>query len=290
MDQAKRQFSPRQVMNSGDFEFFHNTDTRPIDVEYHSHDFYEIYFFLSGKVSYVIEGKTYHLRSGDILLTNNRELHKPLVGDGRTYDRFVVWIQPAYLRSLSEKGADLSLCFEASSKRHYNLLRPNSETLQSVRRLLDKLEDVSDQEIFGKSILCKAYLMELLVSINMAFFRADNEAEPDIEYNVKISEMLRYINENLTGDLSLDTLSQKFYVSKFHLSRQFKQYVGLTLHQYIMKKRLIAAKLLLLDGASVSAAYAGSGFGDFSNFLKVFKQEFGTSPKKFTEQARQVSL
>ncbi len=286
MKETKEQFSPRQVMNRPDFEFFHNTTTKPIDVGYHSHDFYEIYFFLSGKVSYVVEGKTYHLKYGDILLTNNRELHKPLITDGRTYDRFVVWVNPAYLHSLSCEGADLSLCFEASSKRHYNLLRPNSELLQTIRKLLERLESVNSQAVFGQAILQQAYLMELLVYVNMAYFHSEDAPGTDIVYNIKISEIIRYINDNLCGDLSLDTLSREFYVSKYHLSRQFKQYVGLTIHQYVMKKRLIAAKLLLLDGASVSDAYAGSGFGDFSNFLKVFKQEFGVSPKKFTELAK----
>ena len=62
--------------------------------------------------------------------------------------------------------------------------------------------------------------------------------------------------------------------------------MGLTIHQYIMKKRLIAAKLLLLEGSTISEAYIGSGFGDYSNFLKGFKQEFGLSPRKFLELER----
>lgn len=279
----QKQFSTRQMMDTPDFEIFHYTDAHPVDVNYHSHDFYEIYFFLSGRVSYVIEGKTYHLRPGDILLTNNRELHKPLIADGKVYERFVVWISPSFLHSIGDSSTDLSRCFDASSRRHYNLLRLTGESLQTIRKLLDRLEAVAERSTFGSSVLRRAYLMELLVAVNLAYFGSVSSEDPDIVYNPKVSEILRYINNNLCGDLSLDALSQKFYVSKYHLSRQFKQYVGLTLHQYIMKKRLIAAKLLLLDGSTIGEAYIGSGFGDYSNFLKGFKQEFGVSPKKFVE-------
>ena len=282
----QKQFSTRQLMDAPDFEVFHYMDAHPVDVDYHSHDFYEIYFFLSGRVSYVIEGKTYHLRPGDMLLTNNRELHKPLIADGRIYERFVVWISPSFLHSLGDETTDLSRCFDASSRRHYNLLRLTGESLQTIRKLLDRLEAAAERGGFGSGVLRRAYLMELLVAVNLAYFGSVSSEETDIVYNPKVSEILRYINNNLCGDLSLDALSQRFYVSKYHLSRQFKQYVGLTIHQYIMKKRLIAAKLLLLEGSTISEAYIGSGFGDYSNFLKGFKQEFGLSPRKFLELER----
>ena len=149
----QKQFSTRQLMDAPDFEVFHYMDAHPVDVDYHSHDFYEIYFFLSGRVSYVIEGKTYHLRPGDMLLTNNRELHKPLIADGRIYERFVVWISPSFLHSLGDETTDLSRCFDASSRRHYNLLRLTGESLQTIRKLLDRLEAAAERGGFGSGVL-----------------------------------------------------------------------------------------------------------------------------------------
>lgn len=57
MNQKILAFISRQVMNSSDFEVFHYCDNKPIEVEYHNHDFYEIFFFISGRVKYIIEGK-----------------------------------------------------------------------------------------------------------------------------------------------------------------------------------------------------------------------------------------
>lgn len=289
MKKVKQQFSPRQIMETPDFEVFHYLDSRPIDVEYHNHDFYEIFFFLSGRVSYVIEGKTYHLKPGDILLTSNRELHKPVVEDGRLYERFVTWISPSFTAALQEDDIDLSACFDESSRHHANLLRPSSDLLQTIRGLYDKLEFATDCNSYGAPILRLAYMMELLVCINMAYRDAAAMPEPDMVYNQKISDVIRYINSHLQEELSLDLLASEFFVSKYHLSRQFKQYVGLTLHQYILKKRLIAAKALLVEGESVNSAYLASGFGDYSNFTKLFKLEFGLSPKQFSMQRKNRS-
>ncbi|WP_077366766.1 helix-turn-helix domain-containing protein [Clostridium saccharoperbutylacetonicum] len=64
-----------------------------------------------------------------------------------------------------------------------------------------------------------------------------------------------------------------------HLSREFKEYLVFTIHQYIVKKRLLIAKILLHDGASIDSAYIYSGFNNYPNFIKAFKYEFGFSPK-----------
>ena len=75
-------FTSRQYMITPNFEYFHYVDRSATEIDYHNHDFYEIYFFISGSVTYMIEGKTYKLRPGDILLIHNNELHKPVVGQG----------------------------------------------------------------------------------------------------------------------------------------------------------------------------------------------------------------
>lgn len=275
------EFTSRQVMNSLDFEFFHYSDNHDINVEYHNHDFYEILFFISGKVKYIIEGKTYSLKPNDILLTNNKELHKPVVEHGANYERIVIWIDPDFVKSIETNETTLTLCFEDSSKNHYNLLRPNIDLFHHIKKIYKKLEKAYNSNDYGDTLLRKIYITELLIYLNKAYFNTSKEIEIDIKHNSKISDVVHYINENLCEDLSLDTLSQKFYISKYHLSRQFKKHVGFTIHQYISKKRLIVTKIHLHDGSSIDSAYIDSGFNNYPNFLKAFKDEFGFSPKKY---------
>jgi AraC-like DNA-binding protein len=246
-----------------------------------------VFFFISGRVKYIIEGKTYNLKSNDILLTNNRELHKPIVDHGMNYERIVIWISPTFVKMIENKDTNLTLCFEDSSQNHYNLLRPNINLLHQIKKIYDKLEKAYNENNYGDMLLRNVYITELLVYLNKAYFDTSKEIEIDIQHNSKISDVVHYINENLCDDLSLDSLSEKFYISKYHLSREFKHYVGFSIHQYISKKRLIIAKIYLHNGASIDSAYIDSGFNNYPNFSKAFKSEFGLSPAKYIKSLKQ---
>lgn len=279
---SEQEFVTRQYMVSSDFEFFHNINEASLDVPYHNHDFYEIYLFLSGEVTYIIEGKSYQLRAGDIILINNKELHKPHIKSGIPYERVVIWVNPNFIKSLSVLGENLSMCFETTSKNRYNLIRPNPQILAYIKEIMGRIEHVCNQLSYGSSILKNVYLTELIVYLNRAYLNTNIEdIKVDITYNSKINSIVRYINENLGGDLSLDVLSTKFFISKYHLLREFNKYTGYTIHRFIQKKRLILAKSMLSESSQITEVCMQCGFCDYSNFLRSFKKEFGTSPKKY---------
>lgn len=285
MRPLEQKFTSRQYMIDGDFEFYHYKDNTLLEVEYHNHMFYEVFFFLSGDVTYIIEGKSYRLKPGDIVLVNNRELHKPVIEPGEVYERYVLWLDPDYIKALS-KETDLSMCFDYSARKKYNLLRPGTELYMMIKSIISRLEKAYFSKSYGSHILRKSYLAELLVYLNRAFLDTrDEDIEVDIAYNDKISNVIRYINDNLQEELSLETLASLFYISKYHLLREFKKHTGHTIHQYIHKKRLIMARMLLKDGLKVTEVSLKCGFGDYSNFIRAFKNEFGISPKRYGSQS-----
>ncbi len=281
-------FTTRQYMVKNDFEFFHTKEELPPNVEYHNHDFYEIFFYISGKVSYIIEGKSYRLKSGDIILINNKELHRTIIESGEAYERIVIWIKPDYIKNLNTDSTDLNMCFESSARKKYNLLRPDTETLAYLKNIVQKLEKAYYNSGFGGEVLKNSYINELIVYLNKAYlYTKDEEIEVDIEYNQKISNIIKYINANLDSELSLENISAEFYISKYHLLREFKKYTGFTIHRFIQKKRLIMARMLLKDNVKVSEVAMICGFGDYSNFIRTFKREYGMSPKVFAKETIQ---
>ena len=283
-------FTSRQYMITPNFEYFHYIDRHITEIDYHNHDFYEIYFFISGNVTYMIEGKSYKLRSGDILLIHNNELHKPVVEQGNVYERIVVWVNPEYLKKQSFKssnGTNLSLCFKSHSLEKNNLLRPGPESLHNLKNIINNFENACNSISYGSDILKDVYLMEFIVYINKYFLESFGDAiQDDIEYDEKVNNIIHYINENIYSDLSLDSLAKKFYLSKYHLLREFKKYTGYTIHQYIHQKRLILAKSFLKDGLSVTEACNKCGFKDYSNFIRAFKKAFGAPPKTYFKEYR----
>jgi AraC-like DNA-binding protein len=174
------------------------------------------------------------------------------------------------------------MCFESYSGKRHNLLRADPALLSYIHSILDKFEGACNSMSFGANLLKEIYMLELLTYVNKAFIDSyEEESFVDIEYNEKIDSIIGFINTNLSSNLSLDDISANFYISKYHLLREFKKYTGYTIHSYIRQKRLIEAKALLRGGLKVAEVCAKTGFGDYSNFIRAFKNAYGVSPGKY---------
>ena len=88
-------------------------------------------------------------------------------------------------------------------------------------------------------------------------------------------------DRHYTDPLSLELLSSKFFVSKYHLSHEFNRVVGTSVYRYIVQKRLVIAKQMLAGGVAPTDVYRHCGFGDYANFYRAFKAEYHISPKQY---------
>ncbi len=271
------------------YEFHHSYNETPPTVEFHQHPFYEIFFFISGNVNYIIEGRSYKLRPGDILLTSNADIHRPEVRPGRPYERIVIWLADDFFDHLKRfSGEDFTACFTDAALKDYRLIRPDDGTLIRLRQLCEQMSDAKFSKKLGSAALTQAYLIEFLVRVCRAYYDTPESVKNDITEDEKVNQVIGYINENLADSLSLDNLAGRFYISKFYLSRRFKQFTGLTIYQYIMKKRLITARNMLRAGTPVTVSCLQCGFNDYSNFLKAFKREFGENPSFYSKNADNI--
>ncbi len=285
MNSKIHQYLTRQSMLTNEYEVFHYSDTSLDKVNLHHHDFYECYLFISGDVTYIIEGRTYSLMPGDIILINSRELHQPIINSlTRPYERIVLWIDKDFLGSLSTNTTDLKRCFEDTKKE--NVIRTDNQAQQHVSTVLTKLLSLENYTGLGQELLYKAYLMELFVFLNTLLFQSNARLNIEIKKSNLIDEIILYINSHLTDEISIDELSARFYISKFHLLREFKRHSGATIHKYIIQKRLILSKEYILNGMPIKSVYEHAGFGDYSNFFRAFKSEYGVTPKQFYEMMR----
>jgi AraC-like DNA-binding protein len=269
-------------MLSKDYEVFHYLNSDIASINLHHHDFYEFYFFVAGDVTYLIEGKTYYLKPGDIILINSKELHQAIINSKETnYERIVLWLDRTFLEQLSTEDTNLSRCFEERDRR--NVLRGDAELQQNIKALLLKLLSLENYKGVGRELLYKAYIVEIMVHLNNLAFNEEVQLGSDIKKSNLIDGIIEYINNHIEEDITVDRISDEFYLSKFHLSREFKKHTGTTIHRYIVQKKLIQAKELILKDIPVIDVYKQCGFGDYSNFFRAFKNEYGVTPKQFYE-------
>ena len=258
-----------------EFRLFHIKDQTGQEFSYHYHDFHKVVIFLSGKVTYHIEGKAYHLKPWDILLVSRHAIHKSEIDASVPYERFILWIK----NDIPNK--QLLQCFQKASDRSYNLVRLNSSLQEKLKDVLFELEASARSEAFGKDILTQALFQEFMVYLNRIFL--ENQYifdKKSYSYDSQIANILKYINHHLGEDLSVDALASRHYISKYHLMRKFKEETGYTLHNYVINKRLLQARTLISEGTPILKAAHESGFAEYSTFSRAYRKQFGKAPSE----------
>lgn len=284
--QISSDFNTRQHMQPVDFELFYYNDTAMKPVAAHEHGHWEFYFFLEGDVRYHVGGKAYRLEYGDCLLIPPSTPHYPeFLSRSRPYRRFVFWLGAEYHEKLRRTDPELAYGFDYAEEHQSYCLHTDAVTIREIQgRLTDLIEESSGSRPFCRQT---AGLMSVsfLVYVNRLLYESLHQKSAVYE-NALYLNICDYINRHLEQNLSLDSLSSFFYVSKFHISHIFKDNMGISLHQYIMKKRLHAGKNAILSGQPISRVFHQYGFKDYTSFFRAFKKEYGLSPKEYRDQHR----
>ena len=256
-----------------DFRLFHINDQTKKDFSYHYHDFHKIIVFISGKVTYHIEGKAYHLKPRDILLVSQGAIHKPEIDSSVPYERYIFWIRD----DLSCQ--ELNTCFQKANDRSFNLVRADSALQERLKDLLPEIEQTLQNKHFGDTVLRNALFTQFMIYINRIFLRTSSSPDKKTySSDTQVEQLLKYINRNLSENLSIDQLAERFFLSKYHMMRKFKNETGYTIHNYITSKRLLMARSLISQGMPVMKAAQASGFHDYTTFVRAYKTQFGKAP------------
>jgi len=284
-------------MHGTTYEIFHYREQRGREVEVHHHDFYEVYLLLDGEVEYWVDGEICRLEAGDLLLIHPQQLHRPLPGQTDIYERIVLWIDREYLAMLSDEEIDLCRCFDTAVPGHRMHIRASDTQKHAVSARLGELVRESYSDSVGATLLANGIFLQFMVELNrlagnLAAAGGGSESgdHSDIrttENSALISRVLAYIGAHCHEELSLDSIADYFYVSKYHLSHAFSREVGISVYRYITIRRLMLARQLLSRGIPAGEVCYHSGFRDYAGFYRAFKAEYGTSPRAFADSVQQ---
>ena len=276
-DHSKRE----QLFYYQDSDFnVHHTVSENFEDPYtklHLHTLYEVYCFLDGAGVFTVEGNTYTLESGTILFLRPGEAHSVKIEPSLRYERIALHFPSScfkdnaamceLLQSFDTHEAGIGNCFFCNDETEYHL------------KLLREMTNPRWQSRRGVCRLAlETNLPALLYSLSNNYSR--NISVDMLSSDRLVRRIIRFIDENLASEWTLEQLAERLYRDKATLNRRFKNVVGTSIWDYTIQKRVIHAQRNLYRLGSIPEAFKQSGFRDYSTFFRNYTKITGVTPSE----------
>ncbi len=265
------------------FRIYVNDESESYPTHWHSD--IEIIMPLQNSYTVTVDNKTHKLSEGDIIIIPSGEIHS--LAAPKEGKRLIFQVEHALLREVSGFDAAYSRFFPCA------IFEKNEENddYKKLRSLLNKIimEKQANDILAAASI--HALTLSFFVEAGRMCLRQNSEstAESHLRQQSYIDtffNVCKYINEHCAEELSLDMVVELSGFSKSHFIRLFKDFTGVTYYDYLQKRRMANAELLLIDtGNSISDVAMQSGYNSLATFNRVFKDSHGCTPTEYRRQA-----
>lgn len=250
---------------------FVNRDVLYVPNETHSHEFVELEYILSGKGVQTINGKEYPVKRGDVIFIGLKDQHAYY--STNKIEVLNLIIHPT-LYDMVQKT--LGNIFIDKSCQLPSFLRMTTENYMEVEELILKIEQEFIMEMPGYKQILNNYITILFVDL----YRKSLYGEDENQNQQIKKEMTEYINNNYTH-IKLSDIAEHFGYTPSYFSKYFKKTMGMSLTNYIQRKRVNnAIRMLVETRYSIEEIISRLGYSDKKNFYHVFKKYTGSTPNE----------
>lgn len=245
----------------------------------HCHNYYEIFYLLSGRCRFLLKDTVYHLEKGDLILISPGDLHHSLYYPGVSCDIINICFKREYVNLevlkpwLPADAMDSLRSFMGSVPALYQ---------EDFHGLLGRmLSEHSEVDEYSRAFLV-CFLQELLLLLMR--HSVMNEKEPELlnSRDADIMAATKYIYKNFRRPLTLEEVSGIASLSPTYFSKKFKQVTGMGFKEYLNYVRLKHAQTALLTTSNTITDIALEyGFNDSNYFKDLFKRVYGKSPREY---------
>jgi AraC-like DNA-binding protein len=256
------------------------------------HTYLEIFLLLSSRCRIQMGDSVADLEQGDVLLVNNRKLHRVAEFPGPSAEAVIIRFQPDIALGVVSSATDhlLFLPFYHQEEGAPHILRRGEPASRAVYAALEPLFGcyTEAESPYGRTGT-RAYFLELLHHLARHFRAAENLAEKFARQQTKtnrLRKLFEYIGQNYAAKISLADAAAIAGLSMPRFNFVFKKATGMTLVAYLTQVRLAqAAHLLGTTDRSIAEIADQVGFADQSYFDRRFRRHFGRTPRSFRLRA-----
>lgn len=233
-------------------------------------DSYLFFIVLSGSGSFFYHGKSRKLNQGDCVFIDceNGYMHK-------TSNH--LW----NLQWVHFNGASMNAIYNKYLERGgENII--HTSNIGGYTKILESIYEIAGSKDYIRDIELNEKLAELLSKIMKATVKIDKSKTNKVS---SLDNIKSFLDEHYTETLSLDEISEKFYINKFYLTRIFKEKYDLTIMDYILQQRVTKAKeLLRFTDLTVADISEKVGFKDANYFSRIFKKIENLTPSGYRKE------
>lgn len=251
---------------------------------YHSHPDYEVYYFHGGSGSVLVGETSIDLVPGDLIIMNGIKRHGSVMRD--TCARTMLRIEESSVQPLLQLPGtvDLFRPFRELQNGHWRLSGSRKEEVEHILGKIDRFYNLPGRVNVTRLRMAVAELLLFIYDCDERQPGKREDAAGEKERHVR--NVIAFIEQHYMRDLSLDELAQDVHFSKYYLLRLFKEVTGMTVFEYVRRRRINQAKLLftLNKSESVTEISYRLGFKQPTHFSRLFKQFVGQSPEQYRKQ------
>ncbi len=248
----------------------------------HRHESYELFYVIHGRVNAFINNKTYLVSDGCMVILGSHIPHAHIYPHDMEVERICISFDREFTRKIAGCAVDIDILEAFHST--INVISCPVNLRKFIEDTADKLLTEIENENQGAISIAAALLMHLLVIVNRNF--KDLELKQQVLNTLassRVTETIEYIRSNYNNDISLDSISRKFNISRYYIIRIFKKHTGFTPIEYVNNVRVLKAIELLMGAERKTVSDIGelAGFNSITHFGRVFKKITGVSPQKY---------
>lgn len=263
---------------------------KPIEPVFHSHIHYEVYYFHEGKCNYLIGDQIYNLVPGDLILMYGMTLHCAKTDPSFPYIRSIIHFDPAILRPFLSFPQALPIMEPFEQFKNYRLCL-RGEDKAEVERILTVMQEHKQRgDKVGESRVLLSFidLLHFIYDQCLQPLRDQRDFPSDKEKTVQ--DVIALLESRYTEDeLNMLQLQDQLHLSKSYLAKIFKEVTGVTIFEYVYRKRINEARILFLlhPDLNVTEVCFRLGFKHLAHFSRLFKQHIGVSPERYKKQLKE---
>lgn len=229
----------------------------------HSHNLYEMLYFLEGDASHVIEDKKYKLKSGDLIITRPQKYHLIQMDSSRDYNRHNILFDH---KALGINVKPLPEWLDVVN------IKPDGIVGNIFEKLDYYAENFKNDDFLE---VAKLLIQEIIYNVSLVEKQDDGGLSV---INPLLSDAISYIGENLFTVKGISEVAQAVFITESYLYRLFKKELFMSPKKYITQKRLLYAQNKIKKGKKPTDAAAECGFEDYTTFYRNYVSLFGKAP------------